>query len=79
MGKPIKKGVSFQPDDKGDMALLAHALDQGNFSAYVKRLIFMDMRGAGVKQKKQEELKATSPEVVEVNDDDIRNCGLPFC
>lgn len=38
------KGVSFNLSNKTDKDMFEYALLQGNFSSYVKNLIFMDMR-----------------------------------
>jgi len=43
-------GVAFNLDDPDQLALYEHAKKRTNFSAYVKRLITMDILGIQAKQ-----------------------------
>jgi hypothetical protein len=45
VSKRVKKDVSFSQVDPHEIKLLQHALKQGVFSRYIKRLIDKDMQG----------------------------------
>ncbi|WP_273125895.1 hypothetical protein [Bacillus weihaiensis] len=48
-----RKDVSFSHNDPHEVALLNHALRQGVFSRYIKRLIDRDMQGVPVKRQSE--------------------------
>ncbi|MGE6894578.1 hypothetical protein [Priestia flexa] len=48
-----RKDVSFSHNDPHEVELLNHALRQGVFSRYIKRLIDRDMQGAPVKRQSE--------------------------
>lgn len=43
--KMVRKSIAFNPADPDQAAMLKHAGERSNFSAYVKRLIYRDMAG----------------------------------
>ncbi|MGI5927782.1 MAG: hypothetical protein ACOX8A_11525 [Thermacetogeniaceae bacterium] len=45
MTKMIRKSIAFNPADPDQAAMLKHAEERSNFSAYIKRLIYRDMSG----------------------------------
>lgn len=63
----INKSVSFSSVDKYEMELLDYAMNQGNFSKYIKRLIMLDKEGV------KREVSETKPVVKPIIDDKIKN------